>query len=251
MYPFFLKASPHFNAPLVQLLKQVSEVKKRAINFVDVGAAIGDTVLLIKERCADSVRNIVCVEGDSEFFQLLSENVRHFENVKCVRALLAREQMNIPSLIKHHRGTASATGSGMSRAIPLDGVDALKDFEVDVLKIDVDGFDGEVLAGAKSVLTNHSPAVIFEWHPELIESVSNDVAVGFESLMEAGYDTFVWFRNDGTFSHFDNLRDPTTLKLLREYLLSVSPKTGQHYDVVAIKSNAMDPLKLARLDYAF
>ena len=55
---------------------------------------------------------------------------------------------------------------------------------VDVIKIDTDGYDGQVLQGARQVLRTHRPSVVFEWHPILLAAVDQDWATPFEVLVE-------------------------------------------------------------------
>ena len=61
------------------------------------------------------------------------------------------------ALVHTHAGTASPQGSAVSGR-PLDNVDALR--EADVLKVDTDGFDGGVVAGATHTLATARPHVI-------------------------------------------------------------------------------------------
>ena len=201
-YPFIISNCPLFNAPLVELVHQTWLSKGDAITFIDVGAAVGDTVLLLKQRCPRVVGKFFCVEGDAEFHTLLVENMRQFSDVQVIKALLARETTKIRSLVKHHKGTAAALGEESDDAVRLDSLQKLVESNIDVLKVDVDGFDGEVLAGSTLILQASKPAVIFEWHPMLLRRTGNDPQRAFSALNDAGYDRFLWFNNLGTFSHF-------------------------------------------------
>src|SRR6185295_11356708 len=50
----------------------------------------------------------------------------------------------------------------------LDDLDELLDPPVDLLKIDVEGYEGPVLRGAEKLLARARPALFVEIHPELI-----------------------------------------------------------------------------------
>jgi FkbM family methyltransferase len=238
IYPFIIHACPQFNAPLVELVHQMARATNLPLNFVDVGAAIGDAVLLIKERCPGAVGKFICIEGDSEFHELLLENMRQFSDVDVVKCLLAGEAIKIKSLVKHHKGSATATGEEMVDAVCLDSIQLLSQTPVDILKIDVDGFDGEVLCGATETLRSYRPAVIFEWHPTLIIETGNDPLRAFVSLAACGYDRYVWFNNDGTFSHFSGVCSPEVLKKHVDYLLGVNSQKGHHFDIVAVHASS-------------
>ena len=250
-YPILVQDYQWFNAPLVELCHQAAKVKGEPCVMVDVGAATGDSVLLIKARCPGAIKQFVCVEGDAEFHELLSGNMKRFDDVTIVKALLAREETSIPSLVKHHQGTAAAIGSEMIQAVRLDSLAAVKAAPIDVLKVDVDGFDGEVLAGASELLATMRPAVIFEWHPKLAAQTGNDPMRAFNVLREAGYKRFLWFDNPGTFSHFSGACDMETLGKQKDFLLRVNARADEHYDVIALPdSSLINDLDLACMEYA-
>jgi FkbM family methyltransferase len=249
-YPFILHDHPLFNAPLVELVHEVAAAKGSALTFLDVGAATGDTVFLIKERCPGSVKQFVCIEGDQEFYGLLSRNMSQFNDVKIVRTLLAREDKEIKSLVKHHKGSATCTGEETASAVSLDSVAAVKEARIDILKVDVDGYDGEVITGAQETLMRCQPAVIFEWHPQLIKNAGNDPFAAFELLAKCGYDRLVWYHNNGAFSHFSECAAGPDVKKLNEYLLETNSRADDHFDVVALpKSMKIDGIKMASLMY--
>ena len=78
-------------------------------------------------------------------------------------------------MLRTHKGTASAQGNSKTSAVTLDSLISLINPDaIDLIKIDVDGFDGKVLLGAKGILRRYSPAVIFEWHPALCKQTGNN-----------------------------------------------------------------------------
>jgi FkbM family methyltransferase len=233
-YPDLVRRFPLFNAPLVELVHQVSQTRGRGITILDVGASLGDSVLLLREKCGAAVEKFICVEGDSEFYSLLQRNVAQFQNVQCVQSLVARERTRISSLVKHHAGTAGAFGDDLVDALPLDAIcESITDV-IDVLKIDVDGFDGEVLAGAGRLLATSCPAVIFEWHPKLVSVAKMNPYAAFDALDAAGYNRFLWFRNVGAFSHFSEVPTREVLTKMNDYLLRVNARADDHFDVIAL-----------------
>lgn len=250
-YPHITKNLPYFNAPLVELVNQAYSAFGRKVSFIDVGAATGDTILLLEQRCAGKVGSYTCFEGDEEFEKLLRLNTRQFDKVKVVNALLASERKSIPSLEKHHRGTASATGDGRVNAEPLDAFASEFKNGADVLKIDVDGYDGEVLKGATQFLKTYQPWVIFEWHPELIHRAKVDYRAAFDALRDCRYKRFLWFSNTGLFSHFSEGPAARLLDEMNRYLMRVNDRCDEHFDIVALPDSA-PPIEtdLAAMFYA-
>jgi FkbM family methyltransferase len=246
-YPLYARRFPHLNAPLVELAYQTWKVKCHKINFADVGAAVGDTVLLLFANLPEAFSGFTCVDGDAEFFQYLRQNLSHLPDGRLVFATLSAVEGVIPDLIRTHSGTASAQGS---RQIPTTTLSKVLSEPVDLLKIDVDGFDGKVLAGARNMLAQYRPTVIFEWHPILCRQTGNGWNDAFEILRDSGYSRFAWFTKFGDFSHFMLKYDAATVDLLAEYCLTDVP-ADWHYDIVALHdSSGVSLLSLGKLEFA-
>jgi FkbM family methyltransferase len=252
LVPFFIYNAPLFNAPLVQLVHSTALAKKAPVIFVDIGAAFGDTVLLITNRCPGEAGSFICIEGDAQFYELLVENMKALLNVTVVKTLLARAPMKVRSLVKHHKGTATCTGSDLVDAVDLDSIPPINQAHVDVMKIDVDGFDGEVLAGALKTLARCHPAVLFEWDPRRIVEAGNEPFSAFEALEASGYNRFLWFNNNGTFSHFSGPCSRVVLKKQFEYLLAVNHRAHEHFDIIALhEGSKLNEIDLAAMEFAW
>ena len=256
-YPAFSRRWPTYNDPLVEVVHQAHVAKGGPITFVDVGAAVGDTVLLVLERCPGALGSVHCVEGDDEFFGYLAANLADVAQAHLHRALLSDVPGEAPSLVRTHKGTASAQGVDRLPAVTLDSVLTGDGGEagtvaVDVLKSDTDGFDGKVLAGATGVLAASRPAVIFEWHPILYDATGQDRYRPFEVLADAGYRWLVWFDKYGVFSHVDDGYRRAEVEVLAELCVSGrGPGPDWHYDVVALPGGSpIEPAAMAALGHA-
>jgi FkbM family methyltransferase len=152
-YPLICRNFKTFNNPYLELVHQTWLQKKRPLNIIDVGAAIGDTFLLIMQNDPEAVNTIYCVEGSPFFLKYLKENTATFDKAIIIETLLSDKNELIPELISLHSSTASALGNNKVIAQKLDTVlEAAMPPLIDVLKIDVDGFDGKVLAGSVNLL---------------------------------------------------------------------------------------------------
>jgi FkbM family methyltransferase len=235
--------------PLVELVNQAHIASKSPINLVDVGAAVGDTVLLLSSNCGEMVGHFLCIDGDPEFFGYLQENLAEDANVTVFMALLSSSEKTERSLVRTHAGTASAQGRGEIHATTLDALIAeWGKRPVHVLKIDVDGFDGRVLRGGPRLLAENRPAVIFEWHPILCRQTGNSHDDHFEMLREHGYTRFLWFTKFGDFSHFTEGEERVSRALMAELCFRGKHSKDWHYDVIALHdTSSIDPLALAEL----
>jgi FkbM family methyltransferase len=230
--PAFSRQYPMYNLPLVSLVAESASRLGRPASLVDVGAAVGDTILLVRQRCPSALGPVLALDGDPEFFGYLEHNLADVANVWCRKVLLAADEGYASSLVRTHSGTASPQGLVQSPAMRLD--DVLDDWgqPVDVLKVDTDGFDGEVLAGARALLGSRQTAVIFEWHPVLCLRTGKDSLRAFEELQAAGYRDLRWFSRHGVPVEVMAKIDLAALAIRSAELCGRDD--DEHYDVVAV-----------------
>lgn len=252
VYPIYSRLYPTYNNPLIQLVYECFSANKSAITLVDVGANIGDTILLLDDKCPHMVGKFYCIEGDPEFFAYLQQNLAYRKDGELFLAVLSSSNSAENELVRTRAGTGSAQGKGQTPACTLDSIFFNSDAkQIDVLKIDVDGLDGKVLLGATRVLHRYQPAVIFEWHPLLCQQTGNSWTEHFEILEKAGYSRFIWFDKFGKFSHFTEDYDKRSIRLLAELCQNSQIYVDWHYDVVALPPNSsISPVALAELAFA-
>ena len=242
-YPYWLRRFPNRNAPQVELVAVSAEALGRRVSVVDVGAAIGDTALLMLQHCDAAIARLECIEGEPAFAELLRQNLR---DPRChVREVVLSDRPGeVAGLIRdQHQGTASARGDVSAVAASTLDLE-LAGSSPDVLKIDTEGFDGNILAGGRDLLRRARPAVLFEWHPPLSRAVGTDSQLAFEVLREQGYDRWVFFTKYGQFSHFA----AACLDQLERLCLESHTLPDWHYNVVALHSaSAIDEVGLADL----
>jgi FkbM family methyltransferase len=243
-YPFTLRQYRNYNAPQVEAVLATSEALGRPVRVVDVGAAVGDTALLLLERCKLRIAHLDLIEGDQSFAEILRSNMRQ-SSATIHEVMLSDRPGPIRSLVRsQHQGTASSEGKETVQATTLD--ELLVGTAPDVLKVDTDGYDGPILAGAGSLLAEFRPTVLFEWHPKLCRNVGSSDEQGFISLRRAGYDRFIFFTKFGQFSHFGT----DSLQELRELCLTSFTLNDWHYDVLALhEKSTLDEVGVADLRY--
>lgn len=251
-YPIICREFHTYNNPLVELAYQTYLLKGSPITIVDIGSAIGDTVLLLEISLPGMVEEYYCVEGDTEFLNYLEKNLSFLVHKKIINSFLSSSIGKAKSLVKIHPGTASAQGK---EEIVTNTLDQLVESGTigffDLLKIDVDGFDGLVLLGSTRTLNCFRPTIIFEWHPKLCIATGTNCVDHFKVLEECGYDRFVFFDNYGSFSHFMTHVDYQAIELMANILIKGIHKHAVYFDVVAIHSTAeISVNQLAFLNYA-
>jgi FkbM family methyltransferase len=251
-YPVYARKFRSLNNPLVELVYQSYSTKHAPITLVDVGANVGDTVLLLESNCPGMIGSFYCVEGDLDFARYLRHNVGEFKHATLIVALLSSAEGRERELLRTHAGTASAQGVGQAAARTLDSLLIQeRSGRIDVLKTDVDGFDGKVLLGAKQLLEADQPAVIFEWHPILCRRTGNNWTDHIEALRDCGYTRLIWFTKYGEWSHFSSADDRRGIDQLADFCLRSRTHYDWHYDVVALhERSTIAPEALADLAFA-
>jgi hypothetical protein len=195
---------------------------------------------------------VFCVEGDPYFFSLLEQNLAFVKEKNLFCALLSSEEGAEKELVRTHAGTASSLGNALKTATTLDAfIGTGRKKKIDVLKIDVDGFDGKVLGGARRVIAADNPDIIFEWHPLLCIRTGNDWSGHFELLSTNGYNTFLFFTKFGEFSHFMEGNDRRSVAMLADLCINSTTYEDWHYDVIALHSaSVLSPRSLADAKFA-
>lgn len=141
-------------AQLAELEQVVALCARRRV-AIDVGAHIGTWTQPLSER----FESVFAFEPEPENYTCLLRNTK---GVLCYPVALGAEA-TLGGLTQH------ADNSGCFRVAPAQGtsvqVAALDDFKlraVDLLKIDVEGYEGQVLLGATETLRHSSPVIVFE-----------------------------------------------------------------------------------------
>jgi len=231
---------------------QTTILKGAPISIIDIGAAIGDTVLLLDTSCPSMIEKYYCVDGDEDFFNYLETNLSPNKRVTLIKAFLSANEGKAKNLVKIHPGTASAQGCLEISTISLDQLaENRKIGNFDLLKVDVDGYDGLVLQGAKETIIKNKPTIIFEWPPSLCVDTGNNWIDHFNALTECGYDRFIFFSNYGHFSHFMTIIDVQAISLLAKICMTNKHTHAVYFDVIAIHNNCtIEIASLASLEFA-
>ena len=154
--PAFSQSQVHGAAVQRRLLQQVLvRVKGRGL-ALDVGAHIGTWTVPL----ADRFRDVIAFEPVAANRACLEANVSRLTNVVvlpvAVGAQAGTGSMALP-------GTNSGTYCLMHGSdVLVVALDTVVHSPVDFIKIDVEGLEGAVLAGAEQILRTSHPAVFFE-----------------------------------------------------------------------------------------
>lgn len=145
----------------------ISKLLKPGMRVVDVGANIGYYMLLFEKHVGPE-GEVVCIEPSPENLPELKRNIKsnRFDNVKLFETALGMEDGDTGL----HEGINSGIvekGHGAYQ-VSIRKLDSLIKGKVDFLKIDVEGYEGQVLRGASEIINRDKPLLFLELHPYAI-----------------------------------------------------------------------------------
>jgi FkbM family methyltransferase len=148
---------------------------KKGMTFVDIGTNIGQHSMYAASIVGETGK-VYCFEPIPFIYEQLRDSIRHnhFETIvhpKNIALGLHGSEEKLHISRKNVGGSSLVTGENESEVITVhvkNGGDELKDLkEVNVIKIDVEGYEYEVLSGIHDIITKHSPVIILEFSGEL------------------------------------------------------------------------------------
>jgi FkbM family methyltransferase len=171
---------------------------------IDVGANIGvHTIRLAK--LVGSHGEVIAIEPDAELAQRTRQNVA-INELSNATVLVAAATDHAVKNLRLYRPSAGDTNkarasllehaylTGDAATVPGVTVDEVGGGPVRLIKIDVEGHESAVVAGAAMTIARDRPSVIFEYAPELLTSQSQSP---FGWFADQGYEMYRvrWARN--------------------------------------------------------
>jgi FkbM family methyltransferase len=162
---------------------------------VDAGANVGvHTVRLAK--LVGSAGEVIALEPDGEVANRARRNVvlNQLSNAHVINAAASDEAGDMVRLYRPDaRDTNRARASllrhayltGRETTVPVVTIDGVCPRPVALIKIDVEGHEAAVVRGAAARIDENSPAVIFEYAPELLDDAAQSP---FGWLADRGYE---------------------------------------------------------------
>jgi FkbM family methyltransferase len=147
---------------------------------IDIGANIGvHTVRLAK--LVGPQGQVIAVEPDAGVARRTRHNlgINEVSNTTVIVAAATDQvcdelRLYRPSAADTNKGRASLLGhpylTGEAATVPGVTIDSICDGPVRLIKVDVEGHEAAVLAGAATTIDRDRPSVIFEYAPELLSS---------------------------------------------------------------------------------
>lgn len=154
----FAKSPMHGEAAQRIIFREVLPFLKDRRVAIDVGAHIG----LWTAMLARTFRHVKAFEPVHENYKCLESNVMEY-NVDMYNAAIGEANGSCEMKLKESKDNSGCWHAEPGDEIPVFALDAFEyPLPVDFIKIDVEGAEGSVLAGANHILRYDRPVVIFE-----------------------------------------------------------------------------------------
>ena len=145
--------------------------------IVDVGANIGYYALMFASLL-NGKGHVVCLEPDPDNLRQLRMNVsaNHLEDIVTIKPMAAGD---CDGTINFEAGSNGRVMPNGSITVSIARIDSLGLSKVDFLKVDVEGYEGSVLDGAKDTIRKCHPILFLEIHPGLLTNHTHDQIISF------------------------------------------------------------------------
>ena len=133
------------NKCLLKFIDYCVDKNKKFNHILDIGAWVGTWSMAMNKFCG----RVIAFEPDSLHYQCLVKNVT--DDVETHQLAVGSEEKLISLSEDNFTQSKRIVGEG---SIPMITIDNMKLDDVDLIKIDVEGYEMEVLKGAKKTLEN-------------------------------------------------------------------------------------------------
>jgi FkbM family methyltransferase len=195
----------HYNEGVAHIIERFC---RPGAVVVDIGANVGCNTLLMSERVGPGGR-VIAIEPHPRMFERLRRNIdlNALTNVQALECAVGEQEgaLTLYSPDAAHALTARATlyADNLEVGAPLAGTNERFDVRVraldaivgeqglghiDFIKLDTQGHEMAVLAGARETIEAHRPAIVFKYTREFWRNAGHafaDARVFFDAL---GYD---------------------------------------------------------------
>lgn len=151
----------YFEIYHLALLKE--HIKKNAV-ILDIGANIGNHTIFFANEC--NAQKIYTFEPTQKTFQVLKENIRinQLENiVVAMNVALGAKESKVDVIVDEKDAGSNHVEENINGSTIMNTLDGLAINEgIDFIKIDVEGYEYEVLLGAEKTISKDKPDIFIE-----------------------------------------------------------------------------------------
>jgi FkbM family methyltransferase len=158
------KTGAEYEFVMVECLKKLLNYLEAPV-FIDIGAYMGYYCCLVAKLLEDQTL-VYGIESNQEYCSCIEKSIREnkYENVRILNHILS-DKIEILTSFEDTVIPACEKGN-QSKTITFDNLCQNYNIKPDILKIDVHGAEGKVIAGMKNMLKEQVKFVLLELHPD-------------------------------------------------------------------------------------
>lgn len=169
--------------------KVVSELEQ-GDEFIDVGASFGFFPLLAAH--ITNPESVYGIEPNPESREIFERNNRRITNDRITVSpyLIGNENCHTKMSLTVYSGLPAGEPKEIkvdTEQFTLDRYVEKFDIEPDFILADIDGSESELITGGENILSKHTPRLLIEIHPELLDDKGVRVSSIVETLEQVGY----------------------------------------------------------------
>jgi FkbM family methyltransferase len=241
--PIVRQRHPDYSQNLARLASCI-QTKYPDLKVIDIGANIGDSVFIIRNKVSCP---ILCIEGDPVFFKILQTNTADCKDLVIKQVFIGDNDVIANKELVVVSGTAHFIDSSNSTEFKkLSSVlhEESQFSQAKLLKIDTDGFDLAIIRGSIDFIESAKPILFFEYDPFFLRNQKEDGISIFSLLQALGYHSIVIYDNFGRYLISLTLTETNQIADMHGYLLN---RLGDYYyDICAVQAADLDIIQQLR-----
>ncbi len=177
-------------------LTLIKQKLKEGETFLDIGANIGQYSLFSSKVVGENGR-VFAFEPVKDIYDQFNESIKK-NNIKNIflynKACGEKQDILYINKFQGHAGGSSFISSENSKNVKKEEVeiivldDFLGDKKIDFIKIDVEGYEYEVLCGLKRIISKYKPKILLEYSPDMyIRNIKENTHLILEYLFSSQY----------------------------------------------------------------
>lgn len=211
------------------------ELGKNSERFLDIGANMGFYSLAL--AIENPNLSVISFEPQPDVYQIMIENIELNglqERIKLFNMGLGHQVEELTMYIPSFTGTGGASfrnlhedeGEAREIKIPVEPLDAIETNLVDLIKIDVEGFELNVISGAYGLITQHRPTIMAELLRKWMKPFGHSPQMFLDKLESLNYRCFAI--NAGHLVEIEQIGDETA----ETNFIFVHQDRNNHLDIV-------------------
>ena len=245
--PLYIQAFPNYDRLPTRISSYIRQ-RKRSLCCIDVGANVGDSIASFYQNDMDS---FLAVEPNPHFRKFLISNWGENQNIIPMAVVCTSNSGPGYFELAQKNGTTSIRQTEHGCSMISQSLDDLvvqnpAFRKANVIKIDTDGYDFDVISGAKELISRNQPVVLFECDAFGNINYVEDCLSSLAFFASNGYEHLLLYDNLGNFLGRHSLADLQAFKNLLFYQL-----TGKrcYFDILLMGEEDLGPFFWLEIDH--